>query len=100
MIGAAPTGDATITSEWSTIVLPSLILEDVRYIISQMLKLSHHICQQYAASLAITSINNYEFRLQLIAIVTWHEIGYVIIAVCPCSLTKRALGVAFIIIHD
>ena len=35
VVGAAPTGDAPITSEWSTILLPTkvrLILEVLRYI--------------------------------------------------------------------
>ena len=44
LLGAAPTGDAPTTSEWSTILLPTkvrLILEVLRYIVVQLDMLVH-----------------------------------------------------------
>ena len=43
VVGAAPTGDAPTTSEWSTLLLPSqvrLVLEVLRYLVSGYLDLS------------------------------------------------------------
>ena len=55
VVGAAPTGDAPTTSDWSTILLPTKvrnILETWRHIISQYIHVARlfHILQGYSAA--------------------------------------------------